>query len=343
MRPAKKSCSGTPPAAAESFPRPERRLDVFKFFYRWGTLITIGALTAFFGIAKPSFLAPQNIINIFRSISIVTVIAVGVSTSLSVGGLDLSVGSVASLADAVVISMFVWYGRSFAVAVPAAVLVCLLVGAFNAFLIVKIRIPDMLATLASLFIFQGVAMTYTYGGSITENMLMPDGSTAAGRLSEAFIGLGQVPAIIFTMLAVVLLMQVFLTYTKHGRYMYVVGGNMEAARLSGIAIGRYRTLAYLISSAFAALGGIMLASRIGSSQVNAGAAYLMDAVAAAYIGFSVGGEGKPNAVGTFVGAILIGILQNGLVMVSVPYYAMDIIKGAVLVLALTLTYVRKKT
>lgn len=144
------------------------------------------------------------------------------------------------------------------------------------------------------------------------------------------------------MIVVVIVVQIYLSSTKHGRYMYVVGGNMEAARLSGIPLGRYRTAAYLISSAFAALGGIMLASRIGSSQVNAGSAYLMDAVAAAYIGFSLGGSGKPNAVGTFIGAVLIGILQNGLVMVSVPYYAMDIIKGAVLALALALTYVRKK-
>jgi simple sugar transport system permease protein len=171
---------------------------------------------------------------------------------------------------------------------------------------------------------------------------MPDGSIAAGQLTPSFIAIGQVPTIIVVMVAVVIVVQVFMKYTKYGRYMYIVGGNMEAARLSGIPTGRYRTVAYLIASLFAALGGIMLASRIGSSQVNAGSAYLMDAVAAAYIGFSVGGAGKRNALGTFVGAILIGILQNGLVMVSVPYYSMDLIKGAVLVLALTLTYMRKK-
>ncbi len=314
----------------------------FEFLYRWGTIITIGLLVVFFGIVTRSFLAPSNIVNILRSISIVTVIAIGVSMSLTVGGFDLSVGSVASLADAVVISLFIWYGRNTAVAIPLAVLSGMIVGAFNAFLIVKVRIPDMLATLASLFIFQGVAMTYTFGGSITENMLMPNGSTASGKLTAAFTAIGQVPTIIIIMVAVVILVQLFLSYTKHGRYMYVVGGNMEAARLSGIPLGRYRTAAYLISSMFAALGGIMLASRIGSSQVNAGSAYLMDAVAAAYIGFSVGGTGKPNAVGTFIGAILIGILQNGLVMISVPYYAMDIIKGSVLALALALTYFKKK-
>lgn len=319
-----------------------RKLDIFGFLYRWGTIITIGLLILFFGLVTPSFLSPGNLINILRSISIVTVIAIGVSISLAVGGFDLSVGSVASLADAVVISLFILYGRGTIVSIFLAVAACLVIGALNAVLIVKVRIPDMLATLASMFIFQGVAMTYTGGGSITANMMLADGSTASGRLTPGFSAIGQVPSIIIVMMVVVIVVQVFLTYTKHGRYMYVVGGNMEAARLSGIPIGRYRTAAYLISSVFAALGGIMLASRIGSSQVNAGSAYLMDAVAAAYIGFSLGGSGKPNAVGTFIGAVLIGILQNGLVMVSVPYYAMDIIKGAVLALALALTYVRKK-
>lgn len=320
-----------------------RRFDVFEFLYRWGTLITIGLLILFFGVARKQFLSPGNIINILRSISIVTVIATGVSVSLAVGGLDLSVGSVASFSDALVISMFVWYGRSMAAAVPFAVAVCLVIGAFNAFLIIRMRIPDIIATLSSLFIFQGVALTYTHGGSITENMPMPDGSTAMGTIPRAFMAVGQVPAIIIIMIVVVLIVHIFLTYTKHGRYIYMIGGNMEAARLSGIPINRYRLLAYLLSAAFAAVGGMMLGSRIGSSQVNGGSAYLMDAVAAAYIGFSVGGAAKPNALGTFVGAILIGILQNGLVMVSVPYYAMDIIKGVVLASALVLTYFRKKS
>jgi len=322
--------------------RRARRFELFGFLYRWGTIITIVILVLFFGMVTKSFLSPGNLINILRSISIVTVIAIGVSLSLAVGGFDLSVGSVASLADAVVISLFIWYGAGTAVSIVVAVAACLAVGAVNAFLIVKIRIPDMLATLATMFIFQGVAMTYTNGGSITANMMMTDGSTALGKLTATFNAIGQVPTIIIVMIVVVIIVQVYLSSTKHGRYMYVVGGNMEAARLSGIPIGRYRAAAYLISSAFAAIGGIMLASRIGSSQVNAGAAYLMDAVAAAYIGFSLGGSGKPNSVGTFIGAVLIGVLQNGLVMVSVPYYAMDIIKGAVLALALALTYVRKK-
>ncbi|AJC66055.1 ABC transporter permease [Dickeya oryzae] len=315
---------------------------LFDLFYKWGMLITVVLLIALFGLASDNFLDPNNIINILRSIAIVTVIAIAVSISLSVGGFDLSVGSTASLANALVISLFVWHGFSTTGAIVLTLALCLLVGLFNAFLIVILRIPDMLATLASLFVIQGVAMTYSYGGSITQNMLLPSGEIAEGVIPEVFSTLGHVPVIVVIMLVVTILVQLYMSLTKHGRRMYAIGGNPEAARLAGIRTARYRVLAYLLSSLLAALGGILLASRIGSSQVNAGGGYLMDAVAAAYIGFSLAGSGKPNALGTLVGAVILGVLQNGLVMLSVPYYAMDIIKGSVLALALAMTYFHKR-
>ncbi|WP_145524455.1 ABC transporter permease [Yersinia rohdei] len=318
------------------------RHQLFDFLYKWGMLLTVVALIALFGLASDNFLDPNNIINILRSIAIVTVIAIGVSISLSIGGFDLSVGSTASLANAVVVSLFVWYGFGTTGAILLTLLICTLVGLFNAFLIVVLKIPDMLATLASLFIIQGVAMTYSHGGSITQNMLLPSGDMAEGVIPEIFSALGQVPVIVIIMLAVTIVVQLYLSLTKHGRRMYAIGGNPEAARLAGIRTVRYRVLAYVLSSLLAALGGILLASRIGSSQVNAGGGYLMDAVAAAYIGFSLAGSGKPNAVGTLIGAIILGVLQNGLVMLSVPYYAMDIIKGLVLAMALALTYIHQK-
>ncbi|WP_411753760.1 ABC transporter permease [Serratia sp. (in: enterobacteria)] len=318
------------------------RHQLFEFLYKWGMLLTVVALITLFGLASDNFLDPNNIINILRSIAIVTVIAIGVSISLSVGGFDLSVGSTASLANALVISLFAWYGFGTTGAIVLTLLLCTLVGLFNALLIVVLKIPDMLATLASLFVIQGVAMTYSYGGSITQNMVLPNGDMAEGVIPEVFSTLGQVPVIVLIMLAVTVIMQLFLSLTKHGRRMYAIGGNPEAARLSGIRTVRYRVTAYVLSSLLAGLGGILLASRIGSSQVNAGGGYLMDAVAAAYIGFSLAGSGKPNALGTLVGAIILGVLQNGLVMLSVPYYAMDIIKGLVLALALAITYIQKR-
>jgi simple sugar transport system permease protein len=306
------------------------RQQFFDFLYKWGMLLTVVALVAIFGIASDNFLDPFNIINILRSIAIVTVIAIGVSISLTVGGFDLSVGSTASLANALVISLFVWHGFGTTESILITLALCTLVGLFNAFLIVILRIPDMLATLASLFVIQGVAMTYSYGGSITENMVLPSGDMAEGAIPAAFGLLGQVPTIVIIMLAVTLLAQLGLSLTTHGRRMYAIGGNPEAARLSGIRTTRYKVAAYVI------------ASRIGSSQVNAGGGYLMDAVAAAWIGFSLAGSGKPNALGTLVGAVILGVLSNGLVMLSVPYYAMDIIKGLVLAAALALTYIQKR-
>mgnify|MGYP005749909275 FL=1 len=315
--------------------------DFFSFFYKYGTLLTIVVLVAVFAMATPAFLQTNNIISILRSISIVTIIAIGITISLAVNGFDLSVGSVASLSNAVVISMFVWFSQNTVVAIGAAIGAALIVGALNSFFIVKGKVPDMLLTLAMMFIIQGIALTYTRGATISQNMIMPDGTFAEGTISPFFAKIGQVPWIIIIMLLVVLAMHLFLNYTKHGRYMYIIGGNIEAARLSGIPVNRYKTVAYLLSALFASIGGIVLASRVMTAEINAGAPYLMDAVAAAFIGFTVLGAGKPNAFGTFIGAVLIGVLSNGLIMMSVPYYAMDIVKGSVLAFALLLTYYKK--
>lgn len=324
-----------------------RRLPVHhgqlsEFLYKWSLLLTVAVLIGLFSLASENFLNIPNLINILRSIAIVTVIGTAVSLSLVVGGFDLSVGSVASLANVVVMSLFVWHGLSPVIAVSLTLLLCLGVGLFNALLITVLKIPDMLATLASLFVVQGIAMTWSHGGSITENMLLPDGSLAEGTIPPLFSTLGQVPTIVIIMLVVTLVAQLGLSLTRYGRRMYAIGSNAEAARLSGIAINRYRTAAYLLSALLAALGGILLASRIGSSQVNAGSGYLMDAVAAAWIGLSLAGSGKPNAFGTLIGAVILGVLQNGLVMLSVPYYAMDIIKGLVLAIALAITYLQRR-
>jgi simple sugar transport system permease protein len=140
----------------------------------------------------------------------------------------------------------------------------------------------------------------------------------------------------------IIVMHLCLNYTKFGRLLYVTGGNEEAARLSGVPVKRYKTYAYALSGLFASIAGIVLASRIGTGQVSAGASLLMDSVAAALIGYSVLGANKPNILGTFIGSILIGILLNGLTMLNVPYYAQDIIKGAILVGALALMYKSRK-
>lgn len=319
------------------------------FITKWGTLLTVLIIFIIFTFGNwdkdanaSIFFTKNNLITIMRSISITAIIAIGLTFSLAVNGMDMSIGANANLADFLVMTMFVWYNMPIGVSIILTLIIGLAAAVINCLLIVKLKIPDMIAALSVMFMFQGVAMTYSNGGAITQRMTRPNGEIATGLVPEAFRALGKEPWLIIVMLLVVAFAHFFLKYTKHGRFMYAVGGNPEAARLSGIPVNKYRILAYFLSAAFSALGGIFIAARVGTAQVNAGAAYLMPSVAAAYIGFSVAGAGKANALGTLVGAALIGMLENGLIMMSVPYYAMDIVKGGVLAIALALTYSNSK-
>lgn len=327
----------------------KNKFKVSDFVTKWGTIVTIFVLLIVFTFGNwndstnsSMFLTTSNMVTILRSISITAIIAIGLTFTLSVDGMDLSIGACANFADTLIMTMFVWYNLSIGVSIAVTILVCLSIAVINSILIVKLKIPDMVAALSVMFMFQGVALTYSNGGAITERMMRPDGSQAPGLVSGAFRALGAAPWIIVIMLCVVAFAHFFLSYTKHGRYMYAVGGNPEAAKLSGISVAKYKILAYFLSATFASLGGICLAARVGTAQVSAGDAYLMPAVAAAYIGFSVMGAGKANALGTLIGAILVGLLENGLIMMAVPYYAMNIVKGAVLAIALAMTYATKK-
>ena len=318
---------------------------VVKFISKWGTIMTIILLFLIFTFGnwdsaqgKSLWLTTDNMITIVRSISITAIIAIGLTFTLAVNGMDLSIGATANFACTFIMTMFIWYDFNMGVSIILTLLVGLTVAAVNSLLIVKFKIPDMVATLAVMFMYQGVALTYSNGGAITERMVRPDGTQAIGLVQKMFRSLGKEPWLIVLLIVVVLFAHFVLNYTKHGRYMYAVGGNEEAARLSGIPVKKYKIIAYVLSALFAAIGGICLAGRVGTAQVSAGDAYLMPSVAAAYIGFSVAGAGKPNAIGTLVGAILVGMLENGLIMMAVPYYAMNIVKGAVLAIALAMTY-----
>lgn len=318
-----------------------------KFLYKYGTIVAIVVVIAFFSATLDSFFTYANFSDILRSISIVTLVAIGITFSLIVDGFDLSVGSTASLATIASASALVLHRQELFVALIIPLLLGVLVGLCNAFLTIQLRLPDLLATLAVMYIVNGVQLTYTKGFSIYNDMPLPEGGVAPGKFIPSFLFVGQgelfgIPFSVLLMLIIVVCAHLFLTYTKAGRMFYMTGENREAARLTGIPVNRYRAYAYMISGAFAALGGIVLASRIGTGQVSAGAPLLMDAVAAAFIGFSVFGAGKPNVIGTLLGAMFIGVLLNGLTMMNVPYYAQDIVKGAILIFALALSHIAKK-
>ncbi len=252
-----------------------------------------------------------------------------------------------SLSTVVTASLMVWYDMPLWLVLLLPLLIGVAVGLVNSFLITVIGIPDLLATLSMMYIVAGLHRTYTEGYSIYNNMPLTSGGTAPGQLSEAFLWIGQgqmlsLPVPVWIMVVMVLAAYVILNHTRWGRILYMTGGNAEAATLSGVNVKRVKTSAYIISGVFASMAGILFTARVGSGQIDAGAPLLMEAVAAVFVGYSVLGAGKPNALGTFFGAAVIGILLNGLTIQNLPYYAFDIIKGAVLVAALAVTYVYAK-
>ena len=313
---------------------------------QYGTLLAILGLIAVFTVTNDQFLTYANFSDIIKSVSIVSLLALGVTFSLIVGGFDLSVGSTASLATIGAAASLVLHRQELLVALLIPLALGILVGLLNALVTIKFRLPDLLATLAIMYVINGIQLTYTKGFSIYDNMPI-EGGTAPGRFIPSFLFIGQgtigpIPFVALLMLVFFIGAHLFLTYTRTGREFYYVGSNAEAARRSGIAVNRIKLYAYVLSGLFAAIGGIILASRIGTGQISAGAPLLMDAVAAAYIGYAVFGTGRPNVIGTLIGAILIGILLNGLTMWDVPYYAQDIVKGTILIGALGLSYIQKK-
>lgn len=297
-----------------------------------------------FSIAQPAFIQVANQMSILQAVSVVAILGAGVTLTLAVGGFDLSIGAVAaSSVMAASYAMVVW-GLDVMLTVPLVLAFGAATGLVNAFLVVRLKVPDLLATLSVMFLLTGLQLIPTAGRSISTGLILPDGSTAGGAYDPAFLQIGRsslfevVPIPVIIMLVVAVVLYVLTEHTRIGRLLFATGGNEVAARLAGASVQRLKTLAYVLSGTLAALGGIIIAARVGRGDVSSGASLLMDSVAAALIGFAVLGLRRPNVFGAIVGAVFVGILLNGLTMLNTPYYTQDFIKGAVLVGALALTY-----
>lgn len=330
----------------EGAPRLNSRKTYIHILVNYGVFIAVAAMFVFFSFRIQGFASFGNIANILRAISITTLIATGITFALSVGGFNLAGGATAGLAGAVAVGLLVWNEMPVAICILAAVLIGVAMGLFMAFLSIRMNIADLLASLAISFVASGLELTYTDGLNIYSNMLKPAPGggyiTAPGVIPPSYLAIGQgylgpIPIPVVIMLLVALLAHLFLNHTKWGRYFYSIGGNMEAARLAGIPVNGYKTLAYVLSFVLAAVGGVVLTARLGSAQSLAGQAFSMDALAATFIGFAVLGAGKPNMLGTFTGAVFMGVMINGLTMMNVPYTAQDIFKGVILIVALMLS------
>jgi inositol transport system permease protein len=289
---------------------------------------------------SPAFLTKINLINVVRQMSIIGIISLGATGVIVSFGIDLSPGSVVGL-TAVVAASFaqklgdprVLYpflaGHPLYFSILAACIVGLLAGMVNGLLVAKSRIPPFIATLGMMTVARGAAMLYTTGYPLSEL------SNSYNFIGQGDIGGVPVPIIILVVLAV--FTHFLYARTRFGKYIYAIGGNEQAARVSGINVAKYKILIYMYASFLAAIAGIVVSSRIGSGQPGLGVGYELDGIAAAVIGgtsLSAGGIG--TIPGTIVGALIIGVLNNILDLTNVSAYWQQIIKGGIIVGAVVL-------
>lgn len=310
---------------------------------KYGFIAITVILFLYFSLTEPAFATSSSLFLLLKFASVTAILGLGVTFTMVVGGLDLSIGATAGLTVQLAAMTMVFYNLTGTTAVLVALAGGVVVGLMNAFLIVVAKIPDLLATLGMMFVIMGAKLIPVSGQSVSSGMVLRDGSVAPGRFTSEFLKidrgfLGPVPLPVVIMLVLVVLSWFFLSRTTWGRLMYAIGANPEAARLSGVRVGVYRGLAYVISGLFASIAGLILVSRIGQGDVNAGASSLLEAVAVALVGTSVLGLAKPNAWGTFLGALLIGIVLTGLTMKGFQYYHQDTAKGLVLIVALLFSF-----
>lgn len=311
---------------------------------RFQSLIALVILCIVLSIMTDKFFTADNGLNVLRQIAVNICIATGMTLVVLTSGIDLSVGSVLALCGAVTAGLLkngieipagnLFIGFTLLGAILGGLILGWLLGWFNGFTITKFNVPPFVATLAMLTIARGFTMLYTKGHPISN----------LGK-SFAFIGSGSwsgIPVPVW-IAATVVLIAVFVTQkTKMGRYIYAIGGNEQAAKLSGININKVKITVYSIAGALAALGGIIVTARLDSAQPNAGISYELDAIAAVVIGGTSLSGGKGSVWGTVMGAVIIGVLNNGLVLLNVSPFWQQVVKGAVILLAVIIDKMGEK-
>jgi len=298
-----------------------------------GTVLGLVALSTVLWVMTPHFLTVSNLINVAQQTAINAVIAAGMTFVIITAGIDLSVGSILALAGVVL-------GSALHAGVPApyAILLALAVGFAcglgNGVLITRGCLPPFIATLGMMSVARGAALMFTQG--------RPVSGFSAGFRGLATGEFLHIPSPVWIMLAVYALAHLVLTRTKLGRYTYAIGGNEQAALLSGVNTKRCKTLVYGISGMLSGLAAVILTARLNSAQPIAGIMYELDAIAAAVIGGTslVGGEGR--VVGTLVGALIMGVLRNGLNLLGVSSFLQQVVIGSVIIIAVLIDMALKR-
>jgi ribose transport system permease protein len=311
---------------------PRSRPPVASRARRLGTLAGLVGLCLLLWILTPHFLTTSNLLNVLEQTAINAVIAVGMTFVILSGGIDLSVGSLVALAG-VVLATLLHADTPVVVAILSAIAAGALFGSLNGLAITWGRLPPFIATLGMMSVARGCALLFTDGRPVS-------GFEPAFRALATARVIG-IPAPVFLTAAVYLAAQFVLSETRFGRYVYAIGGNEEATRLSGVSIRLHKTAVYAVSGATSALAAVLLTARLNSAQPIAGMMYELDAIAAVVIGGTslMGGEGTLG--GTLIGALIMGVLRNGLNLLGVSSFMQQVVIGLVIVGAVLIDTVLK--
>jgi ribose/xylose/arabinose/galactoside ABC-type transport system permease subunit len=324
-----------------------KKVDVLSVAGRYGALIFLIVLCVIFAVLEPAFLSTRNIFNVIRQVSIYGMLAIGMTFVILTGGIDLSIGSVLALAGLVCAAVEKGsrgllgagageaHGFGLPAAVAAAIAVGLIAGASQGLAVSRMKVPPFIVTLGGMSVFRGLALVFSGGQPIS-----------AFRAPYKFWGqgmIGPVPVPVILFLAFAIIAYIVLRYTRYGRHIYAVGGNQEAARLSGLNVSALILSVYVIMGFFAGLSGFVLSSRLNSAEQVAGVGYELQVIAGVVIGgtsLTMGGEG--GVFGTVVGILLMGVLSNGLTLMNVSPYYQQIIVGLIIVFAVYFDQVVKQ-
>jgi inositol transport system permease protein len=290
---------------------------------RYSIYIVLAAMIVVSSLINPNFLSSENVSNVARQISVTTILAFGETILIICGLIDLSSGSVLALAGLLSVAFYKASG-SMALAFAVAIAVAVFCNLLNALMVTKFALPSFIATLAMQEMARGCALLFTKG----QNIYQIGGYTTVGQGSVGFI-----PIPLFFLFAFFLVTSYTLNQTRFGRALYAIGGNQEAARASGININRNKAIAFLINGVFVGVAGVLFMSRVNAGLPNGGIGYEMQGLTASIIGGTSFSGGAGTAGGTFVGALIVGFLNNIMNLTNVNSYMQQIVRGAIIALA----------
>ena len=309
-------------------PTPDRPLIRHPLLRQYGGIvIALIILCTVFTIANSRFLSLANFMNIFQQVAVVAIAAFGMTWVILLGEIDLSVGSIIAVAG-MVGAQSLALGTGFPAALLITIIAGAILGAVNGLLTARLLLPSFIVTVATMSIYRGLVSLPTGGAPL---MISDPNWQAIG--ASHFLG---VPLIIWILLVLFLANHIALSMTVFGRETYLTGGNREAALYSGIRVNRIKIIIFTLSGVMSAIAGILLSSRLYSAQTNAGLSYELDAIAAAVLGGTSLSGGVGTMPGTLIGALIIGVLNNGMNMLFVPYFYQLIVKGVVIIIAVWL-------